>query len=85
MVVVLELAGEIGLVGAEVEEAVTGEVEEDGLRLALFLGGKASSMAVRMACEDSGAGRMPSVRTKSWAASKTFVWGTATASIRPRW
>ena len=42
-------------------------------------------MAARMAWADSGAGTMPSVCAKSWAAAKTLVCGTATASIMPRW
>lgn len=43
----------------------------------------ASSMATRIAWLDSGAGRMPSARTKRTPASKHRVWATATASIRP--
>src|SRR5881296_34952 len=37
VLVVLELAGQIGLVGAQVEEAVAAQVEDDGLLLALLL------------------------------------------------
>src|SRR6266852_2885669 len=37
VLVVLELAGEVALVGGEVEQAVTAQVEDDGLPLALLL------------------------------------------------
>src|SRR5450756_2277398 len=48
----------------------------------------ASSTAARMACADSGAGRIPSVRAKATAASNTGSWEYDLASIWPsltRW
>ena len=39
-----------------------------------FLAARASSMTAAMACEDSGAGRIPSVFKKRVAASKTLSW-----------
>ena len=44
---------------------------------------KASSMATLMAWLLSGAGRMPSTRANSYAAWKTEVCSTETASISP--
>ena len=44
---------------------------------------RASSIAARIAWLLSGAGRIPSVRAKVYAASKTLVWGTDMASINP--
>ena len=43
----------------------------------------ASSIAARMACDDSGAGMMPSVRANWTAASKQAFWAYALASMKP--
>jgi hypothetical protein len=40
-------------------------------------------MATRIAWDDSGAGRIPSVWANSVAALNTSVWFTATASMNP--
>ena len=73
------------LVGDEIEVAGAGEAEDDGLFLARFLAlerlvdGGADGVA------GLGAGRMPSVRAKYSAASKTLVCSTLRASISPSW
>jgi hypothetical protein len=55
----------------QIEMAVAAEAEEDDPAATSSRAARASSTAARMACEDSGAGRMPSVRANWTAASNT--------------
>jgi len=48
---------------------VTAQVEQDGLLFTALLTSSALSIAHLMACEDSGAGTMPSLRANVIAAS----------------
>ena len=72
---VLERAGEVGVVGGEVEVAVAAEAEQDRALLArLACAASASSITARIACADSGAGMIPSVRANRTAASNVSFW-----------
>jgi hypothetical protein len=80
---VLERAGEVGVVGGQVEVPVAREVEEDDALLPRLRAASASSIATRIACADSGAGMIPSVRANCSAASNVGFWRTARASTSP--
>ena len=88
MLVVLERAGEVAVVGGQVEVAVAAEAEEDRPRLAGLLGAQRLVDRQLMAWVGSGAGRMPSLRAKVTAASKAARCLTAVGldqAVLERW
>ena len=80
---VLQRAGEVALVGRQVEVAVAGEVEEDHRGSSLLPGLEGLVDGHLMAWSGSGAGRMPSARANWTPASKVATWWTARASMMP--
>ena len=81
--VVDHLAGQIRLVGGQVEVAVPAERREDHLRLTRLLARQRLTDGCREGVRRLGAGMIPSARAKLRAAAKHSRCGMATASTRP--
>jgi len=79
--VILELAGEVFVIGDHVEMPVAGQIKEDDPLLSFFLGRQRLVDGHPNGVGALRRGMIPSVRAKVTAASKQAIWCTATASM----